>query len=135
LSGGFLTTEPPGKIQKPCYKRERGKKGKPLGLLEPFPGAVGSVDRHVGGEARSLEKDTCAVCRAPINSFRMQLRGLLVLESSHALCAHPVCLRSRKAERTGHGKVLEACYGCSTLRAEQALGKFLISLSSTEIPR
>lgn len=80
-------------------------------------------------------RNTRAVCRAPISSFPMQLRGLLVLECPHALCAHPACLRSRKAQRTGHGKVLEACFGCSTLRAEQALGKFVTSLSSTEIPR
>ena len=80
-------------------------------------------------------RNTRAVCRAPISSFPMQLRGLLVLECPHALCAHPVCLRSRKAQRTGHGKVLEACYGCSTLRAEQALGKILISLSSTVLDR
>ena len=113
--------------------RERGEKRETPGPLRTLPRGVGSVDGRVGREARSLEKDTRAVCRAPISS-RMQLRGLLVLESP-TLSAHPACLRSRKAQRTGHGKVLEACFGCSTLRAEQALGKFLISLSSTEIPR
>ena len=124
--------QPPGKIQKPCYKREGEKKGNPWASYNPSQG-LSSVDGRVGGEAPSLEKEPC--CVPGPHQF--------LLNASSEACwywrlltrsARPACLRSRKAQRTGHGNVRESCHGRSALRAEQALGKFLISLSFTELP-
>lgn len=72
----------------------------------------------MGGEAELLEKDTRAVCRAPMAPSECSSRSLLALESSAPQSPQPV-LEAERHSRQDSGNVQEACHGGSLpLRAE-----------------